>query len=369
VPHVAAARWYRACSFTGPDHAGPDRPIAINVESQEKRMSTDNSHSSSRQQGAERAQGSTSSQYGSGGTGQRWGEGGQGTQSPQGSQSGNYGTQGSQGQSRPAYGSAAQGEQGQQGAWGRQGTSQSRYGVQRRGGYDASQYGGGYGSGYGGGYGAGPFSLMRRISDEMDRVFESFGMGRNFLPEEMGQGRSRGALQSTASLWSPHLEVFERNGKLVIEADLPGVKRDDVNVQIEQDAVIIQGQRQQQSENNDQRGYYHSERSYGSFYRMIPLPEGVDTEQATAIFRDGVLEIEVPMPRQQQRSRQLEVRDGNMGSTQGGTSAQGSTGSSGSSASGTSGSTGSSGSSASGTSGSTGSSGSTSRSGSSSGSR
>jgi HSP20 family protein len=271
-------------------------------------MTTDNS--SSRQQSAERAQGSTT-QYGSSGTGQRTGQSGAGAQGTQ-SQAATQGTQGGYagGESRPAYGSAAQGDRNQHGQWGRQGSSQPRYGLQRRGGYDASEYGTGYG-----GYGSGPFSLMRRISDEMDRLFESFGMGRNFLPEELGQGRGRGGLQSATALWSPHLEVFERNGKLVIEADLPGVRRDDVNVQVEQDAVIIQGQRQQQSENNSQAGYYHSERSYGSFYRMIPLPEGVNTEDATATFRNGVLEIEVPMPQQQQRSRRLEVRDAGSGET------------------------------------------------------
>jgi HSP20 family protein len=303
-------------------------------------MSTDNP---SRQQGADRAQTGTSSQYGSAAGGQRAGQGGEpapGTHAGTGGQSSQvqgYGGQGGQNQTRPAYGSAAQGEQGQ---WGRQGTSQSRYGLQRRGGYDASQYGGGYG-GYGGGYGSGPFSLMRRISDEMDRLFESFGMGRNFLPEEFGQGRGRGGPQSAATLWSPHLEVFERNGKLVIEADLPGVRREDVNVQLEQDALVIQGQRQQQTENENQ-GYYHSERSYGSFYRMIPLPEGVDTEQATATFRNGVLEIEVPMPQQQQRSRRLEVRDG--GSATAGTGAQsGGAQSAGSQSAGMSGGTGASG--------------------------
>jgi len=122
-------------------------------------------------------------------------------------------------------------------------------------------------------------------------------------------------------MWSPHIEVFERNGKLVVQADLPGIKRDDVNVRIEQDALIIQGQRQQQQTTN-QRGYYRSERSYGSFYRTIPLPEGTDTESATASFRDGVLEIELDAPREQQRGRTLEIREG--GSTSG---AQGSGGS------------------------------------------
>jgi HSP20 family molecular chaperone IbpA len=65
--------------------------------------------------------------------------------------------------------------------------------------------------------------------------------------------------------------VCERNGKMLIQADLPGMKRDDVHVRIEQDEVIIQGERRQ-DESNQQGGYYRSERSYGSFYRTIPLP-------------------------------------------------------------------------------------------------
>jgi HSP20 family molecular chaperone IbpA len=110
-------------------------------------------------------------------------------------------------------------------------------------------------------------------------------------------------------MWSPHIDVCERNGKLLIQADLPGIKRDDINVRIEQDAVVIQGHRNQQQMSN-QSGYYRSERSYGSFYRTIPLPEGTNAESATASFRDGVLEIEVDMPREQQRGRTLEIHEG-----------------------------------------------------------
>src|SRR5205823_2412351 len=133
-------------------------------------------------------------------------------------------------------------------AAGRGGSAQARYGA------PAQRTTGDYGvSPYGGRHGAGPFTLMHRISEEMDRLFESFGMGRNFFPEEMVQGRrGAGAGEGAASLWSPHLEVCERNGKLLIEVDLPGVKREDVDVQLEPDAVIIQGQRTQQSERSDQ---------------------------------------------------------------------------------------------------------------------
>ncbi len=162
------------------------------------------------------------------------------------------------------------------------------------------------------GRGAGPFSMMRRISDEMDRLFESFGMGRGLFPGEAWLGGASdvaGSGEGAASMWSPHIEVCERDGKLLIQADLPGMKRDDINVRVEQDLVVIQGERQQ-DRSKQQDGYYRSERSYGSFYRTIPLPEGANPDSATASFRDGVLEIELDAPREQSRGRMLEIREG-----------------------------------------------------------
>lgn len=168
---------------------------------------------------------------------------------------------------------------------------------------------------YASGYGSGPFSVMRRISDEMDRLFETFGMGRGMFPgewDQAGLGNYGARGEDAPAMWSPHVELRERNGKLVIEADLPGLKRDDVNVRIEQDQVIIQGQRHQEQSSN-QGTYYRSERRYGSFYRTIPLPEGTDPDSASASFRDGVLEIELDQPRAQQRGRTLEIREGSPG--------------------------------------------------------
>jgi HSP20 family protein len=169
-----------------------------------------------------------------------------------------------------------------------------------------------------GGYGSGPFSTMRRITEEMDRLFDSFGFGRSFFPSEFGQGAlSYGEPQGAVALWAPHVDVVERDGKLLISADLPGVKKEDVKVEINQDAVTIQGQRHQERTSSD-RGYYQSERSYGSFYRSIPLPEGANTENASATFRDGVLQIEVQAPSQQSRGRTLEIKDaGASGTTTG----------------------------------------------------
>ena len=223
--------------------------------------------SASRQQSAERSQ-TAASQQGTGAQSSPTHAGGQGQYGQD--VSGGQGRSGSRGAGRE---SAATGTS----TW--QGGRQSGGALQTRGGSSMSPY---QGSSFG--YGSGPFSMMRRISDEMDRLFESFGLGRGFLPGESGQGFDVGGYGGGAtSMWSPHVEVCERNGKLLIQADLPGMKRDDIHVRVQDDEVIIQGERRQE-QSNDERGYYRSERSYGSFYRTIPLPEGTNAESATAIL-------------------------------------------------------------------------------------
>ena len=223
----------------------------------------------------------------------------QGTGAARGTSQGNYGQrtsgQGGSAQSSPGTGASTGGRQQPGGA------------LRPRGGTSSMTPYSSASSGYGGG----PFSVMRRITDEMDRLFENFGMGRSLFPGGSSQGGSwdTGSLGGTGeSMWSPHIDVCERNGKMLIQADLPGMKRDDVHVRIEQDEVIIQGERRQE-ESNQQGGYYRSERSYGSFYRTIPLPEGTNADSATATFRDGVLEIELDAPRGQQQGRTLEISD------------------------------------------------------------
>lgn len=160
------------------------------------------------------------------------------------------------------------------------------------------------------GLGEGPFQLISRLSEEMDRIFEGFGMSGVPRVGSAGrglQGNVQGA-QGLRALWSPHIEIAEREGKLLIQADLPGVRKEDVDVQVEEDAVVIQGHRHRETEHTGQ-GFYHSERSYGSFHRVIPLPEGANADQANASFRDGVLHIEVPVAQRRERGRRLEIRD------------------------------------------------------------
>jgi HSP20 family protein len=152
-----------------------------------------------------------------------------------------------------------------------------------------------------------PFSLMRRFSEEMDRMFGDFGFGSGLAS---GFGREFGRLADLeASMWSPPVEAFEREGQLIVRADLPGLTKDDVNVEITDDAIKIRGERREEKEENEE-GYYRSERSYGSFYREIPLPSGVNREEANATFRNGVLEITMPAPARQTGSRRIEISEG-----------------------------------------------------------
>lgn len=120
-----------------------------------------------------------------------------------------------------------------------------------------------------------PFRLMRRFGDEMERAF----------------GRTE-----AGAVWRPVIEVKRDNDKLVVHAELPGLKKEDVKVTVTGDLLEIEGERKSEKEET-RNGYVHSERSYGKFYRAVPMPEGAEADKATAEFTNGVLEISVPVPK------------------------------------------------------------------------
>jgi HSP20 family protein len=143
-----------------------------------------------------------------------------------------------------------------------------------------------------------PFELMRRFSEEMDRAFENFGML---------QGWSFGGNQTTS--WSPAVEVFERDNNLVVRADLPGLTKDDIKVEMTDQGLCIQGERKREHEEKGE-GFYRTERSYGQFYRLVPLPEEVNAEQVKAEFNNGVLEIVAQIPEASRRRRAIPITVG-----------------------------------------------------------
>jgi HSP20 family protein len=146
------------------------------------------------------------------------------------------------------------------------------------------------------------------MSEEMDRTFSHFFGGQS-------SGRGFGG-------WSPAIDVEERNGQLEVHAELPGLKPEDVKVEVTNDALVIRGERKYEREHREGQSY-RSERRYGEFYRAIPLPEGVNTEEAKAQFRDGVLQITVPVPQQAGKRREIPIQSGQSSASASGSSSSG----------------------------------------------
>jgi len=155
-----------------------------------------------------------------------------------------------------------------------------------------------------------PFEFISRINDEMDRTFDrlssDFGLPRrrSWLPRGLF---ARSSQQQDG--WAPRIEAFQKGDKFIVRAEVPGVKKDDVEVELNEDALTIRGQRNEERE-EERDGYFHSERQYGHFYRAIPLPEGVIGESAQATFRDGILEVSMQAaPSETSRGRKLEIKE------------------------------------------------------------
>jgi HSP20 family protein len=150
-------------------------------------------------------------------------------------------------------------------------------------------------------------SVFDRFADEMDRLFEDFGFGRRWTERPWSKSWANSLTPDAGVMWAPDIEVYQRDNDLVVRADLPGLKRDDVHVDITDADITISGERHHERE-SEREGLYRSERSYGSFCRTIPLPEGAITDQAKATFKDGVLEVAMPAPPQSTRGRRLEIQ-------------------------------------------------------------
>jgi len=156
-----------------------------------------------------------------------------------------------------------------------------------------------------------PFGLMRQFTDEIDRMFEGSGFPSLYRFSPWGWGGE--------SRFCPEVEILERDGKFLIRADLPGLDKDDVTVDVSEHAVTIEGERKCEHESTEE-GVYTCERAYGHFHRNIPLPEGVKTDTATANFKNGILEITLDAP-ETAKSRRLQIGEEPVGGKKGKTAA------------------------------------------------
>lgn len=151
-----------------------------------------------------------------------------------------------------------------------------------------------------------PFQMMRRFTKDMERLFEDFH-GFNF-PSFFRTELMPFRTEFEKVGWIPQIEVLRNNGQFIVRADLPGMTKDAVKVEITNDVLTLSGERKEEKEEK-REGFYRTERSYGSFYRQIPLPEGVKTENATATFHNGVLEVMMPVPKMETTTRKLEIKE------------------------------------------------------------
>ena len=135
-----------------------------------------------------------------------------------------------------------------------------------------------------------------------------FGL-RTLGDDDRDRDRSRTDDDASFAGWNPALEAFQRGDEFVVLADVPGVDKKDLTVEVEDNALVIQGHRSHQLEHKDD-GYYRTERSYGRFYRVVPLPEGAITDSIQATCRNGVLEVTMKAPPSDvSRGRQIEISD------------------------------------------------------------
>jgi HSP20 family protein len=131
-----------------------------------------------------------------------------------------------------------------------------------------------------------PFGLIRQMTSELDRMVNDWSPTRwPFVQGSMAEPVA----------WSPKIDVFERDNRLVTRVDLPGLKREDVTVEVTNGRLALSGERKRETEEKKDN-IYRCEREYGSFYRVVPLPSGVNLQDIKATFADGVLEVSIPVP-------------------------------------------------------------------------
>jgi HSP20 family protein len=127
-----------------------------------------------------------------------------------------------------------------------------------------------------------PMGNLASFQDEMNRMFEQIFRGGT--GEEAGWG---------VRPWVPPVDIYETDDALVLKAELPGISKDDVSIEIHQNTLILRGQRKHEAEVKEDR-YHRVERAYGTFQRSFVLPTLVDQEHVQATYKDGVLELRLP---------------------------------------------------------------------------
>jgi HSP20 family protein len=135
-----------------------------------------------------------------------------------------------------------------------------------------------------------PFEMFETFQDEMARLW-----GQTWPFGSWPLARRAAKMTEGAALWAPRVDVFEKNGDFVVKAELPGAKKEEIEVTLDQGDLVIRGQKKAETEVKEET-YYRMEQSYGSFFRRLALPFETTAEQIKATYADGILEIRIPKP-------------------------------------------------------------------------
>jgi HSP20 family protein len=140
-----------------------------------------------------------------------------------------------------------------------------------------------------------PFRDLNMLQDRMNRLFDD--TGRTWRPDE----------PAATTTWSPAVDIFETEGEIVVKAELPGMERNDIAVNLEKNVLSVKGERRFTKETKDDN-YHRIERSYGTFSRAFSIPTTVDEEKIKADYKDGVLKIVLPK-KEQAKPKQIRIAE------------------------------------------------------------
>ncbi len=131
------------------------------------------------------------------------------------------------------------------------------------------------------------------LSHRLNRMLEGFGR-----TESNGEGENLGH-------WSPSVDIYEKGDDVMLQAELPGVKKEDIDIRVENNVLTVRGKRER-SEEVKENGYVRTERYYGNFSRSFSLPSTVDSAKISAGYKEGVLSLVLPMA-EEAKPKQIEV--------------------------------------------------------------
>jgi HSP20 family protein len=132
-----------------------------------------------------------------------------------------------------------------------------------------------------------PYGELAELRSRFDRMFEGFS-------------------PDTGWRWAPAIDVERTDGDLIMRADVPGFKPEEINIEVEAEMLTVSGKHEETKEEKGKR-YLRHERRYGSFSRSITLPEGVDPGKISAHTHDGVLEVKVPLPKEKGEHKKVTI--------------------------------------------------------------